>query len=60
MRTDSAGASREFLHHLHSLGIQFSTSYALPVNNERFTGWVHEKKYWGPAIDQHRNQRNGA
>lgn len=26
VRTDSAGASREFLHHLHALGLQFSTS----------------------------------
>ncbi|MGP9650514.1 transposase, partial [Glutamicibacter sp. AOP38-B1-38] len=31
VRTDSAGSSREFLHHLDSLGIQFSTSYSLPV-----------------------------
>ncbi len=28
VRTDSAGASREFLHHLHALGLQFSTSFA--------------------------------
>ena len=33
VRTDSAGASREFLHHLASLGLQFSTSYALLVVN---------------------------
>lgn len=30
VRTDSAGASRKFLWHLHSLGVQFSTSYTLP------------------------------
>jgi len=36
VRTDSAGSSREFLHHLDSLGIQFSTSYSLPVIKERF------------------------
>lgn len=29
VRTDSAGASRKFLWHLHSLGVQFSTSYTL-------------------------------
>lgn len=33
VRTDSAGTSREFLHHLHALGLQFSTSLALPVPN---------------------------
>lgn len=49
VRTDSAGASREFLHHLHSLGLQFSTSYALPVASERLIGWINEKKYWEPA-----------
>lgn len=50
VRTDSAGASREFLHHLHRLGLQFSTSYALPVANERFIGWINKKKYWEPAF----------
>lgn len=49
VRTDSAGASREFLHHLHSLGLQFSTSYALPVASERLIGWINEKKYWEQA-----------
>ena len=53
VRTDSAGASREFLNHLDSLGIQFSTSYSLPVIKERQIGWISEKKYWEPAIDQH-------
>ncbi|MCW4464207.1 IS1380 family transposase [Glutamicibacter sp. MNS18] len=60
VRTDSAGASREFLHHLHALGIQFSTSYALPVVNERFIRWIDEKKYWEPATDQHGNLRDDA
>lgn len=60
VRTDSAGASREFLNHLHSLGIQFSTSYALPVANERLIGWINEKKYWEPAADQHGNERSDA
>ena len=36
VRTDSAGASREFLRHLDSLGIQFSTSSSLPVIRGRF------------------------
>ena len=60
VRTDSAGASREFLHHLHSLGLQFSTSFALPVANERLIGWINEKKYWEPATDQHGNLRHDA
>jgi hypothetical protein len=60
IRTDSAGASREFLDHLHSLGIQFSTSFALPVANERLIGWINEKKYWEPATDQHGNERRDA
>lgn len=60
VRTDSAGASREFLNHLHSLGLQFSTSFALPVANERLIGWINEKKYWEPATDQQGNQRHNA
>lgn len=50
VRTDSAGASRQFLKHLHDLGIQFSTSYALPVINERYIRWINEKKLWEPAL----------
>ncbi|MDO5745996.1 MAG: IS1380 family transposase [Micrococcaceae bacterium] len=60
VRTDSAGASREFLHHLHSLGLQFSTSFALPVPNERFIHWINDKEHWEPALDQHGNQRHDA
>ena len=60
VRTDSAGASREFLHHLHSLGLQFSTSFALPVPNERFIHWINNKDHWEPALDQHGNQRRDA
>ncbi|MHA7242387.1 IS1380 family transposase [Paeniglutamicibacter antarcticus] len=60
VRTDSAGASREFLNHLHSLGLQFSTSFALPVPNERFIHWINDKKHWEAALDQHGNQRHDA
>lgn len=56
VRTDSAGASREFLNHLDSLGIQFSTSYSMPVIKEREIGWISEKKYWEPATDQQGKQ----
>ncbi|GAA1495326.1 IS1380 family transposase [Paeniglutamicibacter kerguelensis] len=60
VRTDSAGASREFLHHLYVLGLQFSTSFALPVPNERFIGWINNKEHWEQALDQHGNQRHDA
>lgn len=60
VRTDGAGSSREFLHHLQSLGIQFSTSYSLPVLKERFIRWFDEKKYWEPALDADGDQRNDA
>lgn len=60
VRTDSAGASREFLHHLHSLGLQFSTSFALPVPNERFIHWINDKDHWELALDQHGNERRDA
>ncbi|WP_346922877.1 IS1380 family transposase [Glutamicibacter creatinolyticus] len=56
VRTDSAGASREFLNHLDSLGLQFTTSYSLPVLKEREIRWISDKKYWEPAIDQHGRQ----
>ena len=60
VRTDSAGASREFLHHLHALGLQFSTSYALPVPNERFIHWISNKDHWERALNQHGNERHDA
>ena len=60
VRTDSAGSSREFLHYLDSLGIQFSTSYSLPVIKERFIRWIDEKKYWEPALDANGAQRDNA
>ena len=60
VRTDSAGSSREFLHHLDSLGIQFSTSYSLPVIKERFIRWIDEKKYWEPALTADGDQRDDA
>ncbi|QXQ08758.1 IS1380 family transposase [Paeniglutamicibacter sp. Y32M11] len=60
VRTDSAGASREFLHHLHSLGLQFSTSFALPVPNERFIHWINNKEHWELALDQSGSERHDA
>lgn len=60
IRTDSAGATREFVAYVHSLGLQFSTSYTLPVLNERFIHWINNKDLWEPALDQNGNQRDNA
>ena len=60
VRTDSAGASRKFLWHLHSLGVQFSTSYTLPFGKAHMIDWISDKEYWQPALDQHGNDRNDA
>lgn len=60
VRTDSAGSSREFLDHLESSGIQFSTSFSQPVIKERFIRWIDEKKYWEPALDADGAQRDDA
>lgn len=43
VRTDSAGASRKFLHYLDSLGVQFSVSYPVPVMKARMVAWINDK-----------------
>ena len=60
IRTDSAVASREFLNHLHSLGLQFSTSYTLPVPNERFVHWINDKDLWERVVEQDGYERRDA
>jgi hypothetical protein len=40
VRTDSARASRIFLWHLHSRGVQFSTSYTLLFGRAHMTDWI--------------------
>lgn len=60
VRTDSAGASRKFLWHLHSLGVQFSTSYTLPFGKAHMIDWISDKDYWQPALDQTGNDRTDA
>ncbi len=60
VRTDSAGASRKFLWHLHSLGVQFSTSYTLPFGKTHMIDWINDKDYWQPALDQSGNDRTDA
>ncbi|MDE8670703.1 IS1380 family transposase [Pseudarthrobacter sp. H3Y2-7] len=60
VRTDSAGASRKFLWHLHSLGVQFSTSYSLPFGKAHMIDWISDKEYWQPALDQSGNDRSDA
>ncbi|MFM9432834.1 hypothetical protein ACFDR8_003753 [Arthrobacter sp. MP_2.3] len=60
VRTDSAGASRKFLHHLSSLGVQFTVSYPVPVPKAHMVGWINDKKYWQPELDQGGDERNDA
>jgi hypothetical protein len=60
VRTDSAGASRKFLWHLHSLGVQFSTSYTLPFGKAHMIDWINNKEYWQPALDQDGTDRTDA
>ena len=60
VRTDSAGASRKFLWHLHSLGVQFSTSYTLPFGKAHMIDWISDKQHWQPALDQSGNDRTDA
>lgn len=60
VRTDSAGASRKFLHYLASLGVQFSVSYPVPVMKAHMVAWINDKKYWQPALDQAGNERTNA
>ena len=60
VRTDSAGASRKFLHHLASLGVQFTVSYPVPVLKAHMVGWINDKKYWQPALDQNGKERADA
>ena len=60
VRTDSAGASREFLRYLNERGLQFSTSYTLPVPNERFVHWINNKDLWEPVVEQDGYERHNA
>jgi hypothetical protein len=60
VRTDSAGASRKFLWHLHAHGGQFSVSYPVPVGKAHMIEWINDKKYWQPALDQDGKDRDGA
>jgi hypothetical protein len=60
VRTDSAGASRKFLWHLHSLGVQFSTSCTLPFGKAHMIDWINDKEYWQPALDQTGTDRTDA
>lgn len=60
VRTDSAGASRKFLWHLHSMGVQFTTSYTLPFGKAHMVDWLSNKEYWQPALDQTGNDRTDA
>lgn len=60
VRTDSAGASRKFLHYIAALGVQFSVSYPVPVMKARMVAWINDKQYWQPALDQNGDERQNA
>ena len=60
VRTDSAGASRKFLWHLHARSVQFSVSYPVPVGKAHMIDWINNKKYWQPALDQDGKNRSDA
>lgn len=60
VRTDSAGASRKFLWHLHHAGAQFSVSYPVPAGKAHMVDWISDKQYWQPALDTHGNDRSDA
>ncbi|MBG6182067.1 IS1380 family transposase [Arthrobacter sp. CAN_A1] len=60
VRTDSAGASRKFLWHLHHAGAQFSVSYPVPAGKAHMVDWISDKQYWEPALDAEGNDRTDA
>jgi hypothetical protein len=60
VRTNSAGASGKFLWRLHSLGVQFSTSYTLPFGKAHMIDRITNKEYWQPALDQNGHDRTDA
>ncbi|GAB3543909.1 IS1380 family transposase [Arthrobacter tecti] len=60
VRTDSAGASRKFLHYLASLGVQFTVSYPVPVTKAHMVAWINDKAHWQPALDQNGKERTDA
>lgn len=60
VRTDSAGASRKFLWHLHHAGAQFSVSYPVPAGKAHMVDWISDKQYWEPARGADGNDRDDA
>ncbi|MHA7156411.1 IS1380 family transposase, partial [Arthrobacter sp. TMN-50] len=60
VRTDSAGASRKFLWHLHHARAQFSVSYPVPASKAHMVDWISDKQYWQPALDTRGNNRTDA
>lgn len=60
IRTDSAGASRKFLWHLHDAGAQFSVSYPVPAGKAHMVDWINDKQYWEPALNADGSERADA
>jgi hypothetical protein len=48
---DGARASRQFLAHLDTLGVQFTVSYLVPAGKAYMVEWINDKEYWQPALD---------
>ena len=40
--------------------MQFSVSYPVPVLKAHMVGWINDKKYWQPALDQAGEERADA
>ncbi|WP_051441748.1 IS1380 family transposase, partial [Arthrobacter sp. H14] len=60
IRTDSAGASRKFLWHIHEAGAQFSVSYPVPSGKAHMVDWISDKQYWEPALNTDGSERADA
>ena len=59
VRTDSAGASKAFLHHISDLGLQYSTGFT--VGDAVKTAIDHlPQQAWRPALDGNGDDRDGA
>lgn len=60
VRTDSAGASRQFLNYLDARGVQFSVSYTVPIALDSDIHRITDKQYWQPALTADGEEREDA
>jgi hypothetical protein len=45
---------------VQGLGVQFSTSYTIPLGKAYMVNWINDKQYWQRALDQTGNDRTDA